>query len=297
MRIVNGTRLPEAPGPTAGALPRAGLPAPGSFARWLRLDRLYHHSTRLFVVPLDHAVTGGPILPDGDLDALLRQLTGTGVDAVVLHKGCLRRVRPDRFRGMSLVIHLSASTTRAADPDAKFLVASVEEALRLGADGVSVHVNLGSRDEDRQIADLATVAEACDRWNVPLLAMVYPRGPRTPDPRDPELVAHAVAVAADLGADLVKTVYPGSPEALAWVVDSAPVPVLVAGGPMCADDELLSQVRDALDGGAGGVAIGRNIFQADDSTATARRVADLVHSRSQPQPAAVPALMTAGGRS
>jgi 2-amino-4,5-dihydroxy-6-oxo-7-(phosphonooxy)heptanoate synthase len=162
---------------------------------------------------------------------------------------------------------------------------------------VSVHVNLGSREEQRQIKDLAAVAGACDRWNVPLLAMMYPRGPGTPDPYDPELIAHAVAVGAELGADLVKTVYPGSPEALAWVTGSAAVPVLVAGGPVCGDnDELLTQVRDALDGGAAGVAIGRNIFQAKDIAATARGIADLVHGRCQPHPAtAVPALT--GGRS
>src|SRR5207244_11143230 len=118
------------------------------------------------------------------------------VVAVVRHTGCLRRIRPERLRDTSLIVHLSASTARAPDPDAKVLVATVEEALRLGADGVSVHVNLGSREEQRQLVDLAVVAEACDRWNVPLLAMMYPRGPRTPDPRDPPLVAHAVAVAA-----------------------------------------------------------------------------------------------------
>src|SRR2546423_10100737 len=181
-----------------------------TFARTLRLQRLYRHSGRLLVVPLDHAASDGPIVPGGDLDGLVAQLAEQAVDAVVLHKGCLRRVLPGRFRDMSLIVHLSASTARAPDPDAKYLVTGVEEALRLGADAVSVHVNVGSRDEHRQIADLAAVADACDRWNTPLLAMMYPRGPGTPDPRDPALVAHAVAVAAQLGAELVKTVYPGS---------------------------------------------------------------------------------------
>jgi 2-amino-4,5-dihydroxy-6-oxo-7-(phosphonooxy)heptanoate synthase len=252
----------------------------GSFARMLRLRRLYRHSGRLLVVPLDHAVSDGPIVPDGDLDGLLARLAEHAVDAVVLHKGCLRRVRPERFRGMSLIVHLSASTARAPDPDAKYLVAGVEEALRLGADAVSVHVNLGSREEDRQVADLAAVADACDRWNVPLLAMMYPRGPRTADPRDPALVAHAVAVAADLGADLVKTVYPGSVAAMAEVTRTAAVPVLVAGGPpSAAPGDFFAQVRQALDGGAGGVAVGRNIIRADDVAATTSKLADLVHGR------------------
>ena len=252
-------------------------PATASFARTLRLRRLHHHSDRLFVVPLDHAISDGPIVDDGDLDRLVAQITEQDVDAVVLHKGCVRRVRPERFRHTSLIVHLSASTARAPDPDAKYLVASVEEVLRLGADGVSVHVNLGSREEHRQIRDLATVADACDRWNVPLLAMMYPRGPQTPNPRDPSLIAHAVAIAADLGADIVKTVYPGSVAAMRRVTRAAGVPVLVAGGP--ASDDLFTQMRQALDGGAAGVAVGRNIIRADDVAATTSKLGDLVHGR------------------
>lgn len=251
------------------------------FAREMRLRRLYRHSARLFVVPLDHAVSDGPFLADGDLDGLVGRLAEHAVDAVVLHKGCLRRVRPERFRGTGLIVHLSAGTARAPDPDAKYLVASVAEALRLGADAVSVHVNVGSREEGRQIADLATVAGACDRWNLPLLAMMYPRGAGTRDAADPALVAHAVAVAADLGADLVKTVYPGTPAAMARVARAAAVPVLVAGGPAggAGDDPLLGRVRDALDGGAAGIAVGRQVFHAPDLAATAGELADLVHGR------------------
>jgi len=184
-----------------------------SFARQLRLRRLYRHRAgRLLVVPLDHTVTTGPIVHGGHLDDLVGPIARHGADAIVLHKGSLRHVDPAWFRDVALVVHLSASTAHALDPDAKRLVCGVEEALRLGADAVSVHVNLGAREEPRQLEDLAEVAEACERWSVPLLAMVYPRGPRVTDPADPERVAHAVTVAAELGADLVKTVYPGSME-------------------------------------------------------------------------------------
>lgn len=256
-----------------------------SFARRVRLRRLYRHGGgRMFVVPLDHSVTMGPITGGATLNRLVGTLAGNGVDAVVLHKGNLRHIDPGWFTETALIVHLSASTVRATDPDAKYLVASVEEALRIGADAVSVHVNLGSRQEGRQIADLAEVSEACERWNVPLLAMVYPRGPTISDPRSPDLVAHAVTLAADLGADIVKTVGVGSVTAMADVVASCPVPVIVAGGPALAGAaEVRGYVLDALRGGAGGVAMGRNIFQAADPGATARMVADLVHH----EPAAV----------
>ncbi|WP_018685548.1 2-amino-3,7-dideoxy-D-threo-hept-6-ulosonate synthase [Actinokineospora enzanensis] len=253
------------------------------FARELRLRRLYRHGGQgLLVVPLDHSISDGPLRGTGALDALVGGLAGTGVDAIVLHKGSVRHVRHTRFTAMSLIIHLSASTVHAPDPDAKYLVSGVDEALRMGADAVSVHVNLGSADERGQIRDLASVAEVCDRWNVPLLAMMYPRGPRIANPRDPELVAHAATLAADLGADIVKTPFVGTAAEMADVVASCPIPLIVAGGArMATDAEVLAYVDEAMRGGASGVAMGRNIFEAADPGGLARRIARLVHSAAE----------------
>jgi len=254
--------------------------ASGHFARSLRLRRLYRHSaTGLMITPLDHSVTDGPVVGHGgSLDQLVGTLAASGVDGVVLHKGAVRHIDPVRFERMSLIIHLAASTCRADDPDAKYLVASVEEALRLGADAVSTHVNIGSLDERQQIGDLGRIADACDRWNVPLLAMMYARGPRVANQRDPELVAHAATVAADLGADLVKTVFLGSVAEMLDLTSACPIPLLVAGGPARANDaEVLRLVLDALSGGAAGVALGRNIFRSTDPGRIAGEVARLVH--------------------
>lgn len=254
-----------------------------SFAHRVRLRRLYRHSDeRMLVVPLDHTVTDGPVI-DGGVDHVVGQLATNGVDAVVLHKGSLRHVRPDWFTDVSLVVHLSASTMHAPDPDAKYLVASVEESLRIGADAVSVHVNLGSAGERSQVADLARVAEECDRWNVPLLAMVYPRGPKIANPRDPAVVAHAATLAAELGADVVKTVYVGSVPEMADIVRACPIPLITAGGPRLTDpDSVVSYVEDVMDSGAAGVAMGRNIFQAPDPGSMARRVSATIHTSVRP---------------
>ncbi len=255
----------------------------GHFARSLRLRRLHHHSTSgLMITPLDHSISDGPVVPRGSsIDRLAGQLAAGGADAIVVHKGSVRHIHPDRFAGMSLIIHLNASTGQAADPDAKYVVTEVEDALRLGADAVSVHVNVGSLDERQQIGDLGRVADACDRWNLPLMAMMYPRGPQVANPRDPELVAHAVTIAADLGADLVKTVFPGSVPEMLDLTATCPVPLLVAGGPQRgSESDVLDFVGGALAGGAAGVAMGRNIFQSADPEKLAGQVAELVHGFS-----------------
>jgi 2-amino-4,5-dihydroxy-6-oxo-7-(phosphooxy)heptanoate synthase len=267
---------------------RDSLYAGYHFSRAMRLHRLFRHGSKLMIVPLDHSVTDGPITRRGmSIDQLVGDLAASGVDAVVLHKGSLRHVRPTRFGAMSLIVHLSASSHHARDPDAKYLVTSVEEALTLGADAVSVHINLGSLEEHRQIADLGAVAGSCDKWNVPLVAMVYPRGPQIASQYDPELIAHAATLAADLGADIVKTTYPGSRADMAEVTAACPIPVLVAGGPRAESaDQVLGFVEDALLGGAAGVAMGRNIFMAPDPRAMAGRVARLVRQLAGAQPGA-----------
>lgn len=266
------------------------MPVNEAFARRMRRERLHRHGDRgLLVVALDHPIGAGPIVADGRLDPLLHAAADNGADAVVLHKGALRHVRTRWFRGLSLIVHLSASTVSAPDPDAKVLVTGVEEALRLGADGVSVHVNTGSLTESRQLADLASVADACDRWGLPLLAMVYPRGPGVLDARDPDLVARAVTMAAEVGADLVKTALPADPAQIARITAACPIPVLAAGGATGGGARLvLEHLGTALRSGAAGAAVGRLIFEAPDPAGMTRTVAALVHDQRARQP--MPAL-------
>jgi len=245
----------------------------------VRMQRLFSRGDgRLIIMPIDHTVSEGPIADSVAVTGLVNMASDVGIDAVVLHKGRLRSSEVDCWRRLSLIVHLSASTKRAGDPNAKVLVTSVEEALRRGADAVSVHVNLGSQTESQQIADLGSVADTADRWGVPLLAMMYARGPSIRDPADAELVAHAASLAAELGADLVKTVYTGDVDSMRDVVNSCPIGVLAAGGPRYRQpEEVESFVQDVLAAGVIGVAIGRNIFEAEAPVEIAEHAVGLVH--------------------
>lgn len=198
----------------------------------LRLRRLsLVGDDRHLLIPLDHSVSDGPVVPPGQWEELLRALVAGGADGIVVHKGRARTLGPELLKDCALVVRLSASTACSADVDAKVLVGDVEEAVALGADAVSVHVNIGSDTEARQLADLGAVARSCETWGMPLIAMVYPRGPRIENPHDPALLAHIVNVAADLGADLVKTSVALPLNRMAEVVAHSPIPVLAAGGP------------------------------------------------------------------
>lgn len=233
-------------------------------------------SGRYVIVPLDHGVSSGP-LPgiERPLETISAVAEG-GATSVVVHKGLMPLIAgtlPD----IGTIVHLSASTSRGRDPNAKVIVGAVEDALRLGADAVSIHVNIGSDTEGDQLTDLGMVSSECLTWGLPLLAMVYPRGKDIPDPYDVDLVRHCARLGAELGADIVKTNYTGSPETFAEVVRSCPVPVVIAGGErMDSDLEVLRVVDGAMRAGAKGISIGRNIWQHPDPGRMSMAVAAMV---------------------
>jgi 2-amino-4,5-dihydroxy-6-oxo-7-(phosphonooxy)heptanoate synthase len=241
--------------------------------RSLRLGRLLKdEETPLFLVPLDHTVSDGPFTDASGYDALLGILSENGADAIVVHKGRLARLPSDVYARLSVVVHISASTKYAADPSFKYQVGDAEDCLRRGADAVSVHVNIGSPTEDQQIRILAGVADSCDRVGLPLLAMLYPRGPSIKDHPPLETLMHAASLAVDLGADIVKLPLSGSVSGMKHVIDSCPIPVLAAGGSQVSDHEFGSFVADVMRCGARGLAAGRNIFKAKDPAEKVREV-------------------------
>ncbi|MFF9776466.1 2-amino-3,7-dideoxy-D-threo-hept-6-ulosonate synthase [Streptomyces sp. NPDC013978] len=247
----------------------------------LRLARLSGHGDgRFLLVPLDHSVSDGPITTASGFEKLVHDVVAGGADGIVVHKGRARAIDPGLLAACSLVVHLSASTAHAPDVDAKVLVGDVEDAIRLGADAVSVHVNIGADTEATQLADLGAVAAACDRWGMPLVAMIYPRGPRVIDPHAPELVSHVVNIAADLGVDLVKTVFASPAERMAEVVENSPLPIIVAGG---ADTSSLTDFTTAaMSAGCRGLAVGRRVFGSPNPRATVAQLAEIVHGSGNP---------------
>ncbi len=229
---------------------------------------------RTVIVPMDHGVSK-PIEGLTEIDRVLREIDGIA-DAVVLHKGIVKNVGYVDEMEMGLIVHLSASTC-LREPNEKVLVTSVEKAIKLGADAVSVHVNIGSKTERDQLRDLGMISEVCDDWGMPLLAMVYARGEGIND-REPELVKHCVRVAYELGADVVKTNYTSNFEE---IVEYAEIPVVIAGGSKRDELELLKEVMEAMEKGASGVAIGRNVFQHRNPKAMVRALRRIVHENAK----------------
>ena len=231
-------------------------------------------SGKTFIVPMDHGITK-PSEGISNVDRILSQIEGIA-DAVVLHKGVAKHSCHIQRSDMGLIIHLSASTSISPDPNRKTIVGSVEKAIQLGADAVSIHVNIGSDTEHEQLREAGFVADACDNFGIPLLAMVYARGAGIQE-KSVENVIHAARVGYELGADIVKVAYTGSLKSFARVVESVGVPVVMAGGSKKGEGELLSMIRDAVLAGAAGVAVGRNVFEHPAPQLIARAIRMVVH--------------------
>lgn len=245
----------------------------------IRLERIIHRDTeKTVIVPMDHGVSVGPILGITNIREAITQVVDGGADAVIVHKGMVARGHRGRGPDVGLIVHLSASTSLPPEPNAKTLVCSVEEAIKLGADGVSVHVNIGDDHERQMLADLGNVSRAASEWGMPLLAMVYPRGEKIRDEYDSEVIKHAARVGAELGADMVKVAYTGSPDSFQKVVEGCPVPVIIAGGPrMESDRDILEMVKGAMEAGASGTSIGRNVFQHQNPARIVAALSMIVH--------------------
>ncbi len=149
----------------------------------------------------------------------------------------------------------------------------------MGADAVSVHINVGAQDEDKMLATLGKVADECDLFGMPLLAMMYPRGPKITNEHAPELVAHAARLGAELGADIIKTNYTGDVETFKEVVECCPVPVVIAGGPKAKTaKDILQMTIESIKAGSAGLSIGRNVFQHENPTAMVKALSAIVHN-------------------
>ncbi len=244
----------------------------------IRMERIMDRNTgKTILVPLDHGVSVGPIEGIIDIKEAVDLVAAGGANAIIEHKGLVGAGHRRKGADIGLIIHLSASTTLSPHPHSKTLVCSVEEAIKLGADAVSIHINIGDEQEKEMLHDFGRVSYEARTWGMPLVAMVYPRGEKIKNEYDVGVVKHAARVASEMGADIVKVSYTGSPQTFREVTAGSTIPVVIAGGPkMNSDREILEMVHGAMEAGAAGVSIGRNVFQHKNPTQLVQAMAAII---------------------
>lgn len=239
----------------------------------------------MLCIPMDHGISSGPIKGLEDPHSIIYDCEHHGLTSVIINKGILKTL--PRPTSIGVLVHFSSSTSLSSYPNRKMLTGSVEEALKLGADGVSLHINIGGKEEPEMLEQLGTIAYECHKWHIPLLAMMYPRGENIKNPHDPDTVAHVARIGAESGADIVKTLYTGDIDSFSKVVKSTPVPVVIAGGPKAkTDNDVLKMTQDAMKAGAKGVTYGRNIFEHKSPQKMVQALAAIIFKKESAKEAA-----------
>jgi DhnA family fructose-bisphosphate aldolase class Ia len=244
-----------------------------------RMRKFFHADGRTMIVAMDHgAYFGLQAGLENPLRAIEAVVTG-GADAVMTTVG-IAQAFASALAPTSLILRVDGGATKMGTKAWRgALINDAETALKLGADGVVVMGFPGAENEDKNLQYLAALSKQCLNWGLPLMAEMLPRGfEGGDDARAPDSIALAARVGAELGVDIVKTQYTGSIESFRKTIDNCFVPVVVLGGPKSEDDAgTLRTVREALDAGARGVAMGRNIWGHARACQMTRAVVALVH--------------------
>jgi fructose-bisphosphate aldolase / 2-amino-3,7-dideoxy-D-threo-hept-6-ulosonate synthase len=202
----------------------------------------------------------------------------------MLGRGIARRVAAEFMPTTSLALMLSASAAGRPEGSLVTPIGSVEEALRLGADAVVVYVALAGENEAEMIQYASAIGEACDAWGMPFIAEAeFPNAYQTltesGSTYGAEYLLRNARLCAELGADIVKVNWSGDQASFEKIVRATNAPVIVAGGTLVSDEELLSRMEQAVAVGAIGCSVGRNIFQHKNPTAITRALARVIREK------------------
>lgn len=257
---------------TQSEITKASSPSTAYVGKSRRLARLFSPgSGRTIILPVDDSLIFGPKAGLEQVRRKLPNLLRDPPNALLAFIG-LFRANNDILSHVPAIVNLTASTA-LSHHTRKVLVTTIEQALQIDADAVAVHVNVTSQFEAEMLRALGSTVRECESYGMPLLAIMYPRAEsasgdnnyeslKTKAPQKyAQLVAHAARIAADLGADIIKTKYTGSPDTFHAVVEACePIPIVIAGGPALPMAEMLRNAYGAVSAGAAGVSFGRNIF-------------------------------------
>jgi fructose-bisphosphate aldolase / 2-amino-3,7-dideoxy-D-threo-hept-6-ulosonate synthase len=257
-----------------------------SVGKDMRMKRVIDPAGVSVICALDHGMTSPTFLePLADIRTRTEEAVAGGSNVIMMSKGMIRVAEPAFSPTTSLALLLSASASPTGDRPSIVQIADVEEAIVLGADCVVLFTALGGDAEAEMIETLAGVGRECAALGMPFIAEAeFPTTYATVEELQQqygfEYLRRNVRLCAELGADIVKTNWPGDPEAFAKLVEATNgIPVVLAGGSRLEDKELLWRMQVAVEAGAIGCSVGRNIFMHASPEAITRALSRVIRER------------------
>lgn len=241
-----------------------------------RLSRIFRPQTgRTVMLAIDHGYFQGPTtgLERVDLDIVP---IAPEADALMLTRGVLRSTIPPTYGG-GIVVRASGGPSILKDLSNERIAVDMEDAARMNVDALAVQVFVGGEHETQSVENMTRLVDAGYRYGIPILGVTAVGKELT---RDARYLGLATRICAELGAQIVKTYYVA--EGFEQVTAGCPVPVVMAGGRKLPELDALEMAYRAIQEGAAGVDMGRNIFQSQAPAAMLRAVAGVVHDDLAP---------------
>jgi fructose-bisphosphate aldolase/2-amino-3,7-dideoxy-D-threo-hept-6-ulosonate synthase len=252
----------------------------------MRMKRVVDSAGVSVICALDHGMTSPTFLePLADITTRTKEAVAGGANVIMMSKGMVHVAAPAFSPTTSLALLLSASANPERGEPQIVQIAEVEEAARLGADAVVLFTALGGDTEAGMIRILSAVGRECERHGIPFIAeaefpTTYASVKDLKDKYGFEYLRRNVRLCAELGADIVKTNWPGDGDSFRKLVEAANgIPVVLAGGSRLNDDDLLSRMETAMSVGAIGCSVGRNIFMHRAPEAITRALSRVIRER------------------
>lgn len=238
-----------------------------------RLEKLFPNGRGLFLA-YDQGFEHGPEDFSGENadPAYILKLADSGhFNGFICHRGIAEEYAAERKT--PLILKLNGKTSLPEGEPISTAVASVADAVELGAEAVGYTVYVGSAHESEMLSEFGKILDEAHAVGLPVFGWMYPRGSSIPDPHDPKAIAYAARVGLEMGADALKLYYPGSEGQVRELVQLAGrSKIVIAGGTKADPGEFALQIKSVLAAGAAGLAVGRNVWQADDPEAVAREL-------------------------
>lgn len=239
----------------------------------IRMRRIFKEDGKAVISALDMGMFGGTVPGLEDIRAITKTVVDAGADAIICGPGWAKATADIYGGKCGLILRVTGGITAySKDPLAHSLTTSVEEAVALGADAVMNMVFVGDENnEHEQLLAMKELSWECHKYGMPLIPELL--NTNWEDQNDPKWIDACMRAGFEYGADAVKILY--AHDSFADIIKICPVPVIMAGGPKSAS--LQDMVRETIEAGGKGCAIGRNVYQSEDPAAVIKALRKIVH--------------------
>ena len=203
--------------------------------------------------------------------------------AIIFQKGIAEKYNKEiKGSKVPLIVKLNGKTSLFKGEPMSEQLCTVQEAISLGAVAVGYTIYIGSEFEKQMLKEFENIEREAHKKGIPVIAWIYPRGKGIEGKSSAELMAYAARVGLEIGADIVKLKYNGNPKDLQWAVKSAgKCKIVISGGEKVSESQVIAEATEAIDSGALGLAIGRNVWQHDNPLKITEKLRKIIFDKSK----------------